>query len=90
MKKISIIVPVYNAEKTINRCVDSLLAQTHSELEVILVNDGSKDNSLNMCMEYQKKYDNVFVFTKDNSGVSDTRNLGLKHATGTYVQFVDC
>ena len=89
MNKISIIVPVYNAEKTIRRCVDSLLAQTHSELEVILVNDGSKDHSLDICMEYQEKYDNVLVFTKNNSGVSDTRNMGLKHATGAYVQFVD-
>ena len=89
MKKISIIVPVYNAERTINRCVDSLLSQTYSEIEVLLVNDGSKDNSLDLCLEYQKQYDNVLVFTKENSGVSDTRNIGLKHATGTYVQFVD-
>lgn len=92
MKKglISIIVPIYNIEMYLKRCVDSLINQTYKNIEILLVNDGSTDNSPLICKEYEEKHKNVIVFLdKKNGGVSDARNLGLKHATGEYVTFVD-
>lgn len=90
MDKISIVVAVYNAEKTLKKCVDSLLNQTYNNIEIILVNDCSKDNSLDICNEYSKANDNVKVISNDrNYGVSDTRNNGIDNSTGEYICFVD-
>lgn len=90
MDKISIVVAVYNAEKTLKKCVDSLLNQTYNNIEIILVNDCSKDNSLDICNEYSKANDNVKVISNDrNSGVSNTRNNGIDNSTGEYICFVD-
>lgn len=86
---VSIIVPVYNAEKSIRRCVESVLNQGFEEFELILVDDGSKDSSGQICDEYAGKDGRVHVFHKENSGVSDTRNMALQHARGTYIQFMD-
>lgn len=89
MKKISIIVPVYNVEKYLHRCVDSILAQTYENIEIILVNDGSTDNSPNICNEYKAKDARIKVIHQANSGQSGARNAGLKVATGEYIGFVD-
>lgn len=90
MDKISIVVAVYNAEKTLKKCIESLLNQTYENTEIILVNDCSKDNSLDICNEYSKANDNVKVISNDrNSGVSDTRNNGIDNSTGEYICFVD-
>lgn len=90
MDKISIVVAVYNAEKTLKKCVDSLLNQTYNNIEIILVNDCSNDNSLDICNEYSKANDNVKVISNErNSGVSDTRNNGIDNSTGEYICFVD-
>lgn len=88
-EKISIIVPVYNAEKTLHRCVDSLIGQTYSNIEIILVDDGSKDHSLAICQEYAEKDSRVIVVSKINGGVSSARNTGLDRATGIFVMFCD-
>ena len=90
MKLISVIVPVYNASKYLSRCVDSILAQTYTNLEVILVDDGSTDDSPKMCDEYVAKDKRVKVVHKENGGVSSARNAGLKVARGEYVACVDC
>ena len=89
MPKLSVIVPVYNTEKYLRQCVDSILGQTLSELEIILVNDGSKDNSGVICDEYAAKYDQVTVIHKENGGVSSARRAGVAAAKGEYVAFVD-
>lgn len=89
MDKISVIVPVYNVEKYLSRCLDSILAQTYENIEIILVDDGSADNSGIICDEYAKKYDNIKVIHKENGGQSSARNEGLKAATGEYIGFVD-
>lgn len=90
MDKISIVVAVYNAEKTLKKCVESLLNQTYDNIEIILVNDCSKDNSLDICKEYSKTYNNVKVISNEkNSGVSVTRNNGINNSTGEYICFVD-
>lgn len=88
-EKISIIVPIYNSEKWLKRCIESVLSQTYKNLELILVNDGSKDNSEAICKEYQKKDKRIQYFYKNNSGTSDTRNYGLGKALGTYIHFLD-
>ena len=89
MVKYSVIVPVYNAEKTLRRCVDSLLNQNYSDIELILVNDGSSDGSGAICEEYRARYPFVVYIDKPNGGVSTARNAGLDVATGKYVLFVD-
>lgn len=86
---ISIIVPVYNAEKYLNRCILSLLNQTYYNLKIILVNDGSIDNSKKICENAAKKDSRVKVINSVNEGVSLARNKGLKRASGDYVSFVD-
>lgn len=85
----SVIIPVYNAEKTLKRCVDSLLVQNYQHAEIILVNDGSSDNSKAICEEYAEKFDNVKLISQENAGVSAARNAGLDAASGEYVLFVD-
>ena len=90
MDKISIIVAVYNAENTLKKCVDSLLSQTYGNTEIILVNDCSKDESLNICSEYASQNNNVIVVNNpQNQGVSATRNNGIDVASGKYICFVD-
>lgn len=86
---ISVIVPVYNVEKYLRRCVDSILNQTMTNLEVILINDGSTDSSSKICDEYSKKDKRVRVIHKENSRVAAARNDGLKLAKGKYISFVD-
>lgn len=86
---ISVIVPVYNAENYLHLCIASLLAQTHKNLEIILVNDGSKDSSLSICRGYADKDKRIKVIDKPNTGVSDTRNIGIEAAKGEYIMFCD-
>jgi len=89
MSKISVIVPVYNTEKYLHRCIDSILAQTFTDFELLLIDDGSKDNSGAICDEYAAKDSRVRVFHKENGGVSSARNLGLDNVRGEWVTFVD-
>ena len=86
---VSIIVPVYNAERTIGRCIDSILNQEYCDFELLLVDDGSTDNSGAICDAYAAKDSRVQVFHKENTGVSASRNLALNRAKGTYLQFLD-
>lgn len=87
--QISIIVPVYNTEKYLRRCIDSVLAQTYKDFELLLIDDGSKDSSGVICDEYAAKDARLRVFHKENGGVSDTRNYGLDLAQGKYLMFLD-
>lgn len=90
MKKISVIVPIYNAEKYLDRCIKSILNQTYKNIELILVNDGSTDDSESIATKYSTLYKNrVLYLEKQNGGLSDARNFGLKYATGDYYAFVD-
>ena len=90
MDKISIVVAVYNAENTLKKCIDSLLSQTYGNTEIILVNDCSQDESLNICNEYASENKNVIVVNNpQNQGVSATRNNGIDVASGKYICFVD-
>lgn len=89
MPKVSIIVPVYKAEKYLNRCIDSIIAQTFTDWELLLIDDGSPDRSGDICDEYAKKDTRIRVFHKKNGGVSSARNLGLDNVQGEYVTFVD-
>lgn len=89
--KISVIVPVYNSEKYLKRCLDSIIASQIREVknEIILINDGSTDTSLEICYEYKNNHSNIIVLTQDNKGPSAARNNGLKIARGEYITFVD-
>ena len=87
--KVSIIIPIYNVKKYLRRCVDSILSQTYSDIEIILVNDGSTDNCLEICYEYQTQDKRVVVINKQNGGLSDARNAGIDIANGDYIYFVD-
>lgn len=87
--KISIIIPIYNAEKFLSHCIDSILEQSYINLEILLVNDGSTDNSLSICEYYALKDNRIKVFTQINKGVSAARNLGLLHAKGEWIYFMD-
>ena len=90
MPKVSIIVPVYNVERYIVRSMDSLVNQTLKDIEIIVVNDGSTDNSKKLIEIYQKKYPNkIKLVDKENGGLSDARNYGIPHATGEYIAFLD-
>lgn len=86
---LSIIVPIYNAEKSLKRCIDSILGQVYRDFELILVNDGSKDSSGSICDSYAAQDARVRVIHKENSGVSDSRNLAISQARGKYIQFLD-
>lgn len=86
---ISVIVPVYNTEKYLHRCLNSILQQSYDHLEIILVNDGSLDNSPNICDAYANQDSRVKVIHKPNGGLSDARNMGIKHANGEYLSFID-
>lgn len=90
MKKISIIVPVYNVSAYLPRCLESLIAQTFTDYEVLLINDGSTDDSGEICQSYADKYPKLLrYYEKQNGGLSDARNFGLPYATGQYVLFID-
>ena len=89
MAEISVIVPVYNVQKYLRKCLNSLVKQTFKDIEIIAINDGSKDDSEDILKEYAEKYDNFSYYNKENGGLSDARNFGLKHAKGRYVAFVD-
>lgn len=86
---VSLIVPVYNSEKYLPRCIESVLNQTYKNIELILINDGSKDNSGEICDLYAQRDDRVIVIHRENSGVSDARNEGIKISRGEYLQFAD-
>ena len=86
---ISIIVPIYNAEKYLKRCVSSICRQTYTNIEIILVNDGSKDSSLAICQEFGKQDQRILIKDIPNGGVSNARNTGLLAASGEYIQFLD-
>ena len=86
---ISIIVPVYNTGKYLQECLDSLIAQSYSDIEIIVVDDGSTDDSYLICKKYTQKDSRIRIFHKDNSGVSDARNFGIEHARGEYISFCD-
>lgn len=89
MPKVSVIVPVYKAEKYLHRCIDSILAQTFADWELLLIDDGSPDKSGEICDEYAQRDARIRVFHKKNGGVSSARNLGLDNVRGEYVTFVD-
>lgn len=87
--KVSFILPIYNVGKYLHECMESIFRQSLSDYEVILVNDGSKDNSLEICREFERNHDNVYVIDQPNGGVSVARNEGLKAARGEYICFID-
>lgn len=89
MDLISVIVPVYNVEKYLIRCVNSILSQTYKNIEIILVDDGSPDNCPRICDELSKKYSNIMVVHKENGGLSSARNAGIEICKGKYISFVD-
>lgn len=89
MPKISVIVPIYKNEKFLKKCIESIINQTYSNLEILLIDDGSPDNCGNICDEYAEKDSRIKVIHKENGGVSSARNIGLDIATGEYIAFVD-
>ena len=89
MDKISIIIPVYNASKYLKKCIDSIVNQTYKNIEIICVNDGSSDDSLEILKKYKEKDDRIIIIDKENAGVCAARNDGIKSSTGNYITFVD-
>ena len=89
MDKISIIVPVYNNYNFLDKCLDSIINQTYKNIEIILINDGSTDNSLKKLKKYAKVDSRIILINKKNEGVSKARNDGIKISTGKYITFVD-
>ena len=90
MKKISIIIPVYNTEKYLRKCFDSVINQSYKNIEMVIINDGSKDNSEKIINEYKDKYPEIVsYYSKENTGVADTRNFGIEKAKGEYIMFLD-
>ena len=86
---VSVIIPVFNVEKYLSSCVNSVLNQSYTNLEIILVDDGSTDNSGSLCDEFQKRDDRVKVYHKPNEGLGYTRNFGIDHASGKYIMLLD-
>ena len=89
MTKVSIVIPVYNTKNYVENCLKSCLSQTHKDIEIVVVDDGSKDNSLQICQRIASNDKRIKVFSKSNEGVSSARNFGLMKASGDYVCFVD-
>ena len=89
MKKVSIIIPIYNSENFIERCLESIISQTYSNIEIIIINDGSTDGTERILKEYEKKDKRVKNIFIDNSGVSTARNIGIENATGDMIMFID-
>lgn len=87
---IDVVIPVYNTAEYIKRCLESIFKQTYKELNIILVDDGSTDNSGTICDEYAAKYDNITAYHKANGGLSSARNYGIEHSNAEYISFVDC
>lgn len=87
--ELSVIIPMYNAEKYIERCIKSILKSKEDEVEIIAVDDGSKDHSLEICKKLAAEHSNVHVYSKENGGVSSARNFGLDVAKGRYITFCD-
>ncbi|MCL2489255.1 MAG: glycosyltransferase [Propionibacteriaceae bacterium] len=90
MKTVSVVIPVYNAHESLRRCLNSVLSQGRDGVEIIAMNDGSNDDSLEILREYEQRYENVIVVDTPNQGVALTRNRGIDIATGEYLAFVDC
>ncbi len=88
-EKISIILPVYNSQNTISMTIDSIIKQTYDNYELIIINDGSSDNSESICLEYANKYKKINYISIENQGVSNARNIGISKATGNYIMFID-
>lgn len=86
---VSIIIPVYNSENYIGKCIESILAQTYKNYEIILINDGSKDNSLDILKEYEKQNGKIKIYNQSNCGVANTRNNGIQYSSGEYIMFID-
>lgn len=86
---ISVIVPIYNTEKYLRKCIESILSQSYRNIELLLINDGSPDSSAEICREYLDKDKRCYYFEKENGGLSDARNYGIERATGEYITFVD-
>ena len=89
MELVSIIVPIYNTEEYIDKCVESIINQTYKEIEIILIDDGSTDNSPILCDKWEEKDKRIHVIHLKNGGVSRARNIGLKNANGKYISFID-
>ena len=89
MEKVSIVIPVYNNEIYLEKCLDSIINQTYDNIEIILINDGSSDNSLAIMKKYSKKDKRIIIIDKENEGVSTARNIGIKKCSGEYITFVD-
>lgn len=87
--KISVIIPVYNSSTNLRKCLDSVVNQTLKDIEIIVINDGSTDDSKNIIEEYTVKYKNIIFIDQENKGIGKTRNIGIKKATGEYITFVD-
>lgn len=87
--KVSIIVPIFNVEKYLKRCIDSLINQSYKKIEIILINDGSEDNSATICKQYAATYQQIVYIEQENQGLSGARNTGIKNSTGEYILFVD-
>ena len=86
---VSIIIPVYNTEKYLSKCLESVINQTYKNLEIILINDGSTDKSKEICESFAKKDKRIQILNKENSGVSSARNHGMRLAKGQYIAFID-
>lgn len=89
MKSVSVVIPIYNVQPYLTKCLDSIYNQVDDKIEVILVNDGSTDNSLDICRKYAEKYPNTIVIDKENGGLSDARNVGTEAASGEYIYYLD-
>lgn len=87
-EKISLIIPIFNSEKTLKRTLNSVVNQTYKNLEIILVNDGSTDNSLYICEEYAKNDNRIIIINQSNKGVGEARNCGLDIATGEFISLL--
>ena len=87
--KVSIIIPVYNSSKYLRDCLDSVVNQTYKDIEIILVNDGSTDNSLDIINEYKEKYANIIAYNITNHGQGYARNMGIRKSSGKYIMFID-
>lgn len=86
---ISVIIPIYNCQEYLRECINSIINQTYQNLEILLINDGSTDNTLSICKEYENLDSRISIVNKKNTGVSDTRNMGVEKASGKYILFVD-
>lgn len=86
---VSIVIPVYNSEKYLSECIDSILSQRYSNIEILIIDDESKDNSMQICREYEASDKRIKILHQKNGGIGKARNTGLKNAVGEYIMFVD-